>query len=245
MEIHSNAADPATYQADRIGFYVSIATAVLTIITFGIGILTPPMSGANCTGSCFEYPYLDIGSRFPRDYYWMFPAMVLNVLVVVLAVCIYQYAAPEKKIFGLLGLCFMLMAALILIVNYFLQTSVIPASLDSGETEGITILTQFNPHGIFIALEEIGYLLMSLAFLCLAPVFSGANRVERAVRWIFRLSFPLALTILLAISISYGVDRQDRFEIVALSINWLALIIGGFLLSVVFRRAVQHSPDRA
>lgn len=32
-----------------------------------------------------------------------------------------------------------------------------------GETEGITLLTQYNAHGIFIALEELGYLLMSLS----------------------------------------------------------------------------------
>jgi hypothetical protein len=28
----------------------------------------------------------------------------------------------------------------------------------NGETDGLSILTQYNPHGIFIALEEIGYL---------------------------------------------------------------------------------------
>ncbi len=37
-----------------------------------------------------------------------------------------------------------------------------------GEKEGISLLTQFNPHGIFIALKEVGYLLMSLSFFSLS-----------------------------------------------------------------------------
>lgn len=55
----------------------ALATTVLTIITFGIAIATPPLAGPFCTGECYAYPYLDIASRFPRDYYWMYPAMFI------------------------------------------------------------------------------------------------------------------------------------------------------------------------
>jgi hypothetical protein len=38
------------------------------------------------------------------------------------------------------------------------------------------------------------------------------------------------------ISINYGLDREDRFEIAVISIDWLLLVINGVLLSLVFRR---------
>jgi hypothetical protein len=224
---------------NRLGYYVSITLAVLTLFTFVIAFLTPPISGPNCTDPCIEYPYLDIESRFPRDYWWMIPATVLTAVFVVLLVCIHQYAAPEKKVFSQIGLSFGLMAAVILIVDYFVQLSVIQPSIDNGETEGIPLLTQYNSHGLFIVLEEIGYLLMSVAFLFIAPVFSGPDRVEKALRWIFAASFFLVLAALIVLSITKGIDRRDTFEIISLSVDWTVLIITGVLLSRVFRRAMS------
>jgi len=44
---------------------------------------------------------------------------------------------------------------------------------------------------------------------------------------------------LIVISISYGLDRMDRFEVAVISIDWLVLIINGVLLSVLFRRQLK------
>jgi hypothetical protein len=214
-------------------------TAVLTLFTFVIAFLTPPISGPNCMDPCIEYPYLDIESRFPRDYWWMIPATVLMAIFVVLMVCIHQSARPEKKVFSQIGLSFALMAAAVLMVDYFVQLSVIQPSIENGETEGIPLLTQYNSHGLFIVLEEIGYIIMSLAFLFMAPVFSGDNRVEKALRWIFALAFFLILVALIVISITKGIDRGDTFEIISISVDWTVLIITGILLSIVFKRALS------
>lgn len=240
MENHGTAL-PTTYAVTphtyRLGFYAAILTAVVTLVTFGIAILTPPISGANCGDSCIEYPYLDIVSRFPRDYLWMYPAMGIALLFVVLTSCIHAYAAEDRQVFSRIGLSIAVISATILIVDYFVQVSVVQPSLESGETEGIPLLTQYNPHGIFIALEEIGYLLMSVAFLCLAPVFTGSDRVEKALRWIFIVSFILVLAGLVVISGQYGINRKDRFEVIAISVDWFTLIAAGVLLSRVFKRA--------
>ena len=123
--------------------------------------------------------------------------------------------------------------------DYFIQFSVIPMSLTNGETEGLAMLIQYNPHGVFLALEELGYLVMSLSFLFMAPVFANKNRLESAVRWIFVIAFILVIVSLVVISINYGLDRQDRFEVAVLSIDWLVLIINGVLLSIVFRRQLK------
>ncbi len=147
----------ADFNAAKFGYFVSIITAILTVITFGIAITTPPLSGPYCTGSCFEYPYIDISNRFPRDYYWMYPAILLSFTYLMMIVSIQHIATNGKKLYGMIGVSFAAMSALVLSADYFIQVSVIQPSLLSGETEGIALLTQFNPHGIFIVLEEMGF----------------------------------------------------------------------------------------
>jgi len=220
----------------RLAAYAALLTSVLTLVTFGIAIATPPLSGPWCTDSCFSYPYADIAERFPRDYYWMYAAMFQLMVYVVLLACIYDYTVKGKKLYSLLGLCSGLIATTILFVDYFVQVSVIQPSLMAGETDGIALLTQFNAHGAFIALEEVGYLLMSVAFLCLVPVFSG-GKLEQAVRCVFASAFALTFLSLVLVSSLYGIQREYRFEVVAISVNWIALIVSGILLSVVFRRS--------
>jgi hypothetical protein len=170
----------------------------------------------------------------------MVPAMILMLAYVVWMVSIHAYAAQHRKVFSQVGLVFASMAALILLSDYFIQFSVIPISLMSGEMEGITLLTQYNAHGIFIVLEELGYMLMSLSFLFIAPVFSSQNRLEAAVRWVFIGGFILAIVSLVIFSMVYGLDRQDRFEVAIISINWLVLIANGILLSRVFKKQLRE-----
>lgn len=222
-----------------VGFYSSIVLVVITLVTFGFAITAVPVSGANCLEGCFDYPYLDTLSQFPKDFRWMIPAILLMLVYQVAMVAIHQTAAQEKKIFSQIGLSFALMSTLILVSDYFIQFSVIPISLMHGETEGITMLIQYNAHGVFIVLEELGYLLMSLSFLFFAPVFSGKNRLHSAIRWIFLVSFVLALVALAVVTMNHGLNRQDRFEVMVISIDWLALVINGVLLSIVYGKRLK------
>lgn len=88
-------------------------------------------------------------------------AIILTLSYLVLMVSIHVYAFNQRNIISQIGLSFALLATLVLVGDYFVQFSVVPISLMSGETEGITLLTQYNAHGVFIVLEELGYLLMS------------------------------------------------------------------------------------
>jgi len=230
----------STSNSNRFGYYSAILTTVITIVTFGFAMAAIPISGANCPGDCVEYPYLDAVSQFPRDFLWMPLAIMLVLAYVTFMVSIHSYAPRQKKIFSQVGLSFALIAAAILVGDYFIQFSVIPMSLINSETEGLAMLIQYNPHGVFLALEELGYLVMSLSFLFMAPVFANRNRLESAVRWIFVIAFILAIVSLAVISINYGLERQDRFEVAVLSIDWLVLIINGILLSIVFRKQMKE-----
>lgn len=223
----------------QLGFFAATATAVVTTGTFVIAFLTPPLSGPFCEGPCFEYPYADITARFPRDYFWMYPAMVVSLLSLALVICIHHYARPEKKIFSHMGVCLASMSAAILITDYFLQVSVIQPALLSGETDGIALWSQFNPHGLFIALEEIGFLLMNLALLSIAPVFSGRNGIERAIRFVFITGSVLAFSALVAVSTTYGIMREYIFEVIIISIVWFELIISSALLGRVFGKTMK------
>ena len=80
----SEIVNSVTNNANLLGFYAAILTAIITVVTFGIAIFTPPISGAFCVGSCIEYPFTNIVSRFPRDYVWMYLAILLTLIYVVL-----------------------------------------------------------------------------------------------------------------------------------------------------------------
>ena len=220
----------------KFGFYISMITTIITVVTFAMAISTPPLSGPFCTGSCFEYPFSDIASRFPRDYFWMYPAIVLSLFYLVMMVSIYQITPGSKKVFAMVGVSFATMSALILSIDYFIQVSVIQPSLLAGETEGIALLTQFNPHGIFIVLEEIGFFLMIISFFALFPIFDGKSSLEKTIRYTAIISFILAIVSFTLVTIIHGIHREYIFEVIIISITWLELILLGILFTLYFKR---------
>jgi len=223
-----------------LGFYSAILSTVVAIITFGLAMTAIPISGANCPADCVEYPYLDTVSQYPKDFLWMFAALLLVLVYVALMVSIHSYADNHKKVFSQIGLSFAMIAAAVLLIDYYLQLSVVPVSLMNAETEGLALLIQYNSHGVFLALEELGYLLMSLSFLFMAAALSSTSRLEAAIRWIFAAGFVLVILSLAGISFRYGLERLDRFEVVAISIDWFILIVNGVLLSILFRRQTRR-----
>jgi hypothetical protein len=165
----------------------------------------------------------------------MYPAMLLLVIYFVLVISVHHSSSSEKKIYSHLATFFAFGSVLIFVVDYFLQLSVIQPSLLRGEIDGISLLTQFNPHGIFIAMEEIAFILMSLSFLCMTPVFAG-GRLQKSIRWVFAVSFILTAVSFLLFIFKFGVNREYFFEVTAFSINWLTLIVSGILLAIYFKK---------
>lgn len=223
----------------KFGYKISLITAILTIITFVIAIMTPPLSGPFCEAECFQYPFTDIASRFPRDYYWMYFAMILMIVYLIMITTIHQIVVNEKKHFSLISVSFALMATLILFTNYFIQVSVVQPSILAGETDGISILSQFNPHGIFIVLEEIGFLFMNISFFCLIPIFSNKNSNHKAIKWTSIIGFSLIIISFILISFMFGVNREYRFEVAVISIVWIELIVLSFLYARNFKNNIN------
>lgn len=221
-----------------LGFLAAVATAVLSAIALTIGFVTPVRGGPFCPSDCITYPYVDVGAYFPTDYVWILPAFLLVPTFLVLMACIHAYAADDRKLFGLLGLSFAVVYAAVIATDYFVQVVVIVPSVRAGETEGLSVFTMYDPHGLFLALEGLGYLFMAAAFLWAAPIFGG-GRLERSIRWIFVAGFVAAISMFVGLSIG-GADII-AFEVAIISIDWTVLIVTGALIALVFRRALRRA----
>lgn len=127
-------------------------------------------------------------------------------------------------------------------MDYFVQLSVIQPGLLNGETDGLALLTQYNPHGIFIALEDLGYLIMAISFLFFGLAFARDNRLDKAIRWIFLIGFALCLISFFVVSFLYGINQEYIFECIVIVTTWIVLIINGILISIVFKRAMKKMP---
>jgi hypothetical protein len=230
------------YIIAKFGYWVSIITAAITVMTFAIAINTPPLSGPYCQTDCFEYPYHEVISRFPRDYYWMFPAIILSFSYLVMMIVFHKSVPQEKNVFSLIGTGFAIISTIILSLDYFVQVSFIQPSLIAGETEGIAMLSQFNPHGLFIILEELGFITMNISFFCLVPVFSSSIRGEKVLKLTFITGFVLMVLSFAAISLIHGLNREYRFEVVIITITWIELIIAGILFARYFKMQPFFQP---
>ena len=118
-----------------------------------------------------------------------------------------------------------------ILLDYFVQLTVV-IRVSRPARRGPVAVPPVQPHGLFIALEALGYLALSVALLCAAPVRGGPRPAGD----------PLVVRGWLCAG-GRGVHRvrDDRtrlvaFEVTILSINWIVLIASGGLLAVTFRR---------
>jgi len=211
----------------KIGFWSAVFTAVLAALFIFLGLFGSSYTQPN------PYPY--VGSFVKTiDYVLFYPAFVLAPVFVVLLACIYKYTHPARKIFSFIALLFGLIYAAIIIPDYFILWNVDLPSIMSGQTANLSLISLYNPHGIFIALESLAYIMMSVSFLFLAPVFKG-GRIEKALKWLFIIGFILGMGSFAFTSLM-GYDIVV-FEVGIITINVAVLIASGILVSILFRRA--------
>lgn len=224
----------------KFGAYAALALSIVTLAAFSLAMIAIPPSGPYCPGDCMEYPYSDLLHYYPRDYYWMYLAVIQLFTLVVFSVSVHHNATEAKRLYSLISLAFVVIASTVLLITYFTQFTVVPISIMKGETEGIALITQYNGNGLFIAMEELGYITLSLAFLFLAPVFPTSPGPGIWLQWILILQFIFTAAFFVWYAVEYGIDRSYRFEVAAIGINWLTVIIVGVLSAISFRRQRSH-----
>jgi hypothetical protein len=223
----------------KFGFFSSLSLTLLTITTWGLAMMAIPPAGPYCPGDCMSYPFSDILLYYPRDYYWMYLAIFQLFAYLIFIVSNHFITPIENKLFSLISVVFALISTTVLLITYFVQFSVVPMSMMKGETDGIALITQYNGHGTFIAMEELGYIAMSISFLFLAFIFSMKNRLEKAIRLIFIFSFLVTVLSFIFYSVKFGNDRSYRFEVATITINFIATITAGILITIFFKNRLK------
>jgi len=224
---------------DRIGFWAAILTAALAAVSFGVAVTTPPRTGPFAApGSAIPFPYSAAAQFVPRDFLWMYPALLMMLAFLVLAVCVREHGVADRKVVGTIGLCLAVASFTIIAVDYFIQLRTVQPALLNGEFDGLAIMSQYNPHGVYIALEELGFLAMGLSFAFLALVI-GSSRLEGVTRWVYLASSALIVAAFVGMSWYFGFGLEYRFEVAAIFLGWLTLMISGVLLAFVFRRSAR------
>ncbi|MGA2570961.1 MAG: hypothetical protein ABSF23_10625 [Terracidiphilus sp.] len=231
--------DRARETAARLGWWVSVLTAVVAIAAFGIGFLTPPHSGPFCTASCIAYPYSGAVAFFPRDYLWVFPGMLLVSLFVALCICVDLWVNAEKRVFSRIAVAAATVSAALVTLDYFIQFEVMQPSLLHGESDGLAFFSQYNPHGAFIAMEDLGYLGMSAAFIFLGVSLAGRSGLEKATRWLLAVSGALGFVTFIGMTAAFGNNLETRFELAIITIVWTVLPVAATMLAILFRRSVR------
>ena len=140
----------------------------------------------------------------------------------------------ENKVLGSLGVSFIIMYAVSVSINRFVQLTVIQQSLPNVPAD----LTRFLPYAdgsVMLALEVLGWgFFSSLAFLFVAPLFSSSP-LNKAIRWLFILyAFVSFMSVL-----GFATKSSIPIGPIAWGPILLALTI---LLSVYFRNINKQAP---
>jgi hypothetical protein len=224
---------------------VAARTAVFAAAALGFGLTTPPRSGPHCARPCITYPYTDAAAFVPRDYLWMYPATLTALGAVALMACILHDAGRPRRTWGQIALGLATVAAAALTIDYAIQLAAVQPSMLAGQTRDLSLVSMYNPHGIFLALEDLGYLLMAVSFLFAGLAIARRARFGSAVRWILLISGIVVAAALLVLGLWYGRQLDDRFEVVTIGIDWAVLMVAGVLLGLSSGRARRRSAGPA
>ena len=231
--------------AARFASWAGVSTAVLAVASMVTGVTTPPRSGPYCEAGCVAYPYTAAAEFVPRDYLWMYPTLLMVLAFVTLAGGLHDLVPGARRVFSRAGLSLSLMGASLLVVDYALQLTVMQPALLTGELEGVSPLSQYNPHGVFIGVENVGYALLAGAFAFLGVALATSrSTLLRVAAWVLRLGAVLTLLDLIVSAVVYRSGLDYRFEVIALLVTWLVLVATGVLVPVALRRDARWTPPR-
>ncbi len=164
-------------------------------------------------------------------------AFLQALLVLVLAITLHEYAAPDRQILTRLGMAFALAFAMLSSLHYYVQWVGVRQSIFEGNMEGLGLFVQFNFDSPLSAINMLGWMFFyGLTTLCLAPIF-GASRIEVWIHRAFLLNGVgcIASAVLLAL----GQKWVFLLWTILISLTWYAYP----LLGVLFYR--MRSQPRA
>lgn len=125
---------------------------------------------------------------------------------VVLVASLHHLAPTAARARTTAALAFVAAFAAMIISNYAVQTTLVPALLRSGTASDLQLaaaITMANPRSLGWALEMWGYAVLGVATWLAAPVFAGSS-LERAARVLFTINAPVSLVAAVAAAVRPG-----------------------------------------
>jgi hypothetical protein len=161
--------------------------------------------------------------------------ILIAPLLVVAMVAVHAYAAPEDKVYGALGLAFMVVLAGLTTSLHFVVLTVSDRLEETGES-WTPLVTGFEWPSVVYALDILAWdWFFALAIICAAPVFK-ANRLERQLRRLMVVCGVLSFAGLLGVPLENMVVRDIGVVGYAVLTPIVFLMLG-----VVFGRAHEDS----
>ena len=126
--------EPSDRRSTSVGFWVGWLTSAAAAVALVVAVTTLPRSGPYCQTGCLSYPYTDAGAFVPRDYLWLYPALLVTVLVVVMTGYLQDRVPSHRRLQSRVGAMFVAIAAGLLLVDYAVQLTVLQPALLNGQT---------------------------------------------------------------------------------------------------------------
>ena len=165
-------------------------------------------------------------------------AFLQALLVLIIAISIYEYAPSQKKVLARLGTAFALAFAILSSMHYFIQWVGVRQSILRNDLSGLGFFVQFNFDSPISAINMLGWMFFyGLSTLSFAPLFNQ-SRLETWIRWAFLVNGIGC--IFSAIMLAFGQKWIYLVWTVLISGTWFAYP----LLGVLFRRLHDQSAKR-
>lgn len=133
------------------------------------------------------YAYASFMSSTPQNLFSFCQvlAFLSGLLFIPLLCSIHDFAQEEKKILAKIGICFGVVFVVLSSMCYFIQFTIVPQNILSGQINGLEHFVELNTKSFIAAITVLGWgLFFGLTTLFIAPVFSGGKR-ENVIRWSF------------------------------------------------------------
>lgn len=167
-------------------------------------------------------------------------SFLLAPAFVTLMVSVHHYAAPEKKIWGQLGLSFAIIYAVMCSLTYYIQLTFIKNNFLPIASKAVLPFV-FIPGTPIFAQDMLGYVFFCLATLAAAPVFTG-GRLEAWIKWLFILNgvlFAIPTMILPALTMptnEAGTGPGNQVGVYANMVWSFYVAVPMVLLAILFKR---------
>lgn len=219
----------------------AITATAGTALAWPLAVIDLPQSGPMCQqATCLTAPFTTAVYN-PIDYLWMYPAAIAVVSFAVLLIILEPLAPPHRWVAARLASRAASAAAVLLISAFTLQLFVVQPSIVLNEQDSVGMWSQFNPHGGFIALENLGYLLMSLSLVATSRLVPGRQGLRRLVRTTGAALGGLGVLALPVQGALFGAQLDYRYEVTAISLNWTAILVISIPLMACIKADLQLS----